>query len=121
MTPRFMLPVHRKLANFREVCFRLLSQDFENGSLSGKRLAINEVQNLSLRLAGNSAMRRLNKAFEVQRMPVVTASHPVLIIHALLHDDPLAVASDNEAMEIELKTIANGVVIDPGGKSAGSD
>ena len=54
-------------------------------------------------------------------MPVVTASHPLLIIHALLDDNPLAIASHDEAVQIELKTIANRVVIDPGGKSAGSD
>ena len=116
-----MLPVHRELADFLEVLFRLLPQDFENRSLSRNRLAIDEVHDLALRLTGDTAMRRLDKALESRGMPVVTAGHSCLVVHALLDDDPLPIARHNEAVQIELKTVADGIVIDPGGKPAGAD
>src|SRR5687768_16022037 len=121
MAAHFVLPVHRQLADFLEVLFWLLPQDVQDRSLSGHCLAIDEVHDLPLRLTGNAAVRRLNKAFESRGMPVVTAGHSRLAVHALLNDDPLTVARHNEAVQIELKTVAHSVIIDAGRKPAGAD
>src|SRR4051812_22919974 len=116
MAAHFMMAVHCELANLLEVLIRLLPQDFENGCLSGSRLAIDEVHDLALGQTGDAAMRRLHKALESRGMPVVTARHAGLIVHALLDHDPLTVPRHNEAVEVELKAIADSIVIDAGRK-----
>src|SRR4051812_19446170 len=113
-----MVPVHREFADFDEVLFGLLPQDVENRTLSGGRLAIDEVHDVTLGLSRNSAVRSLDKALERGRMPMISAGHACLVVHALLNDDPVPVLRDDEAVQIELKTVADGVVIDSGRKPA---
>src|ERR1700761_7029097 len=53
-------------------------------------------------------------------MPVVTPSHASCIVQALLYDGPIAGARQYERMQVKLKAIADGVVIDLGGQTTGS-
>jgi hypothetical protein len=53
-------------------------------------------------------------------VPVISASHGAGIIHALLHDRPLAAAAHDECVQIKLTTVGNGVVIDARGEAAGA-
>src|SRR3954470_6598261 len=103
MPSDFMLPVHCELADLLQVLVRLLPQNIQNRFLSRCRLAIDEVHDLALRLAGDPTMRCLNKTLKSRGMPVVPAGHSGPAIHALLDDDPLPVARDNEAVEVELE------------------
>ena len=43
------------------------------------------------------------------------------IIHALLHDRPVAFATEDESMKIELEAIGNSIVVDARGETAGAD
>ena len=63
-------------------------------------------------LADNSGVRLFNKILHRRRMPVIAARHPALIIQALLHNRPFTVRGDNETMQINLKAIADRIVVD---------
>src|SRR6478672_5956772 len=102
-----------------QVLVRFLPQDIENGTLSRRRLPIDKVHNLALGIAGDPRMWRLNKALECGRMPMIAPGHSRLAVHPLLDDHPLAFGGDYEAVQIELETVANSIVIDSGGKPAG--
>src|SRR6186713_718841 len=53
-------------------------------------------------------------------MPVVTASETAGLVHALLHDRPVAVLCENERVQVDLKAVAHRVVVDASGEAAGS-
>ena len=48
---------------------------------------------------------------------MVTASHTIAIVKTLLDNRPLTIACDDEAVQINLKPVGKGVVIDPGSKA----
>ena len=52
-------------------------------------------------------------------MPVVPAGLALVAIHALLHDRPLAIVGDEEAVQIEIEAILHGGAVDLGHKAAG--
>jgi hypothetical protein len=47
-------------------------------------------------------------------MPVIAARESGAIVQTLLHDRPVARGRNNEAMQVDLKSIADGIVIDFG-------
>ena len=49
---------------------------------------------------------------------MVSARHSFVGIKTLLHDHPLPIGSQNEAVKINLKTIADGIIVNAGGKTA---
>jgi len=54
------------------------------------------------------------------RMPVVAPSHVVGRVHPLLHDGPFPGFVNHEGVQVKLKTVSNGVVIDASGEPAGA-
>jgi hypothetical protein len=48
---------------------------------------------------------------------MVTASHTIAIVETLLDNRPLTIGCDHEAVQIDLKTVGKGVVIDPRSKA----
>jgi hypothetical protein len=53
-------------------------------------------------------------------VPVVAAGEMTGRIHPLLNNRPFAGCADDEGMQIELKSVADSVVINAGGKAAGT-
>src|SRR5207237_531656 len=54
-------------------------------------------------------------------MPMIATRHSAAIVQALLHDGPLAVRRDDEAVQINLKAVNDRVVVDARGQTAGAD
>ena len=50
-------------------------------------------------------MRIIDEALQSFRKPVIAPRLLACAIHALLNDSPVAVVSDNEAVEVEIETI----------------
>jgi hypothetical protein len=55
------------------------------------------------------------------RMPVIPPRKTARVIHALLHDRPLALSSDYKIVQINLEAVGDGIVIDSCRKPAGAD
>ena len=53
-------------------------------------------------------------------MPVVAARLPLVAVHALLHDGPLAVVGDEEAVQVEIEAVLHGGAVDLGDQPAGA-
>src|SRR4029078_13135475 len=81
-------------------------------------LLVNQVHDRALILADNRAVRRVDKVANADRMPVIAASHAVVIFQALLTDRPFAIRRDNETVEIDLKSVRDRIIVDPSGESA---
>ena len=52
-------------------------------------------------------------------MPVIAARLPLVAVHALLHDGPMAVIGDEEAVQVEVEAILHGGAVDLGDQAAG--
>jgi hypothetical protein len=51
-------------------------------------------------------------------MPVVSARLFLFTVHALLHDGPLAIVRDEEAVQVEIETVLHGGAVDLGDQAA---
>ena len=50
---------------------------------------------------------------------MVAARLPALAVHALLHDDPVAVVGDDEAVQVEVEAVLHRGAVDLGDEPAG--
>ena len=53
-------------------------------------------------------------------MPVVAARLPLVAVHALLHDGPMAVVGDEEAVQVEVEAVLHGGAVHLGHQPAGA-
>ena len=111
---------HGEFANFGKGRSDGLFDDVQQSLLGLRGARIDQVQDDSLRLAENCRVRIRREVADLCRVPVVTASQMARRIHALLNDGPFAGRADNEGMQVELESVADGVVIDAGGETAGA-
>ena len=56
-----------------------------------------------------------------RRVPVIAAGQAARLVHALLHDRPLAVGGHHERVQVDLEAVGDGVVVDARGQAAGAD
>ena len=80
---------------------------------------IGQVDDLALRCALDRRMRLVDEAFQPFRQPVVAARLAAVAVHALLHDDPVAVIGDDEAVQIEIEAVLHGGAVHLGDEPAG--
>src|SRR4029077_9961900 len=66
---------------------------------------VGEIDNLALSFSVDRGMRIIDEALQSFRKPVIAPRLLACAIHALLNDGPVAVVSDNEAVEVEIETI----------------
>lgn len=111
---------HRQFARFAERGLHRLLCDGEQRLLRPGGAAIDQVQNLALRLTENRRVGVGDKIPDACGVPVVAAGGAILRVHPLLHNGPLAVSGDDEGMQVKLKTVGHGIVVHAGGKAAGS-
>jgi hypothetical protein len=63
-------------------------------------------------------MRRIDEAFQPLGYPVIAARLPLVAIHPLLHDHPMAVIRNDEAVKIEVETVLDGRAVHLGDQPA---
>jgi hypothetical protein len=68
--------------------------------VGGRGAAIGQVDDAALARAVDGRVRFVDKAGEIDGMPVVPACLPLVPIHALLHDGPLAIIGHKEAVQV---------------------
>ena len=61
------------------------------------------------------------KSLHRRRMPVIAPGQPGGLVEALLDDRPLALGGDHERVQVDLESVGDGVVVDPGREAAGPD
>ena len=66
-------------------------------------------------------MRRGREIADRRRVPVITPRQPAGFVHPLLHDRPVAVARQDERVQIDLKAVGDRIVVDARGEPAGAD
>ena len=70
--------------------------------------------------ADDRSVRRKGEVANRGGVPVIAARQSGGIIHALLHDRPIALAAENESMQVKLKAVSDSVVVDARGETAGA-
>src|ERR1022692_4659640 len=66
---------------------------------------VGKIDYFSLSGSLDCRMRIIDEARQSFRKPVIAPRLLACAIHALLHDSPVAVVSDNEAVQVETETI----------------
>jgi hypothetical protein len=82
------------------------------------RPLVRQVDDLALRRSVDRRVGLIDEARQVFRMPVVAARLPLVAVHALLHDGPLAVVGDEEAVQVEVETVLHRGAVDLGDQTA---
>src|SRR5205085_4049848 len=101
-----------------DIFVRLLSRGFEYCGLCSFRLWIHHVQDRALVLADNGSVRLAREVAYRRRMPVITASHGAISVHALLNHDPFTVGGNHETVKVKLESVLDRVVVHPRGQAA---
>ena len=65
-------------------------------------------------LADDRRVRLAGKIAHRGGMPVIAAGQPARFVHALLHHRPFARRGDDERVQVDLKSVGDGVVVDAG-------
>jgi hypothetical protein len=123
--------MHRQphLHHFGQRTLRAVARDGEQRILGRLRPFVDEVlddRSLPAEAFGEGGLtnnRRVRLARKVSNgcgMPVIAARQSRLLVHPLLDDRPLAVPGQEEAVQINLESVGDGVVIHLGGEPAGS-
>ena len=100
---------------------RLLLNDIQQRKLGGLRSPVDEIHDFTLGWAGNAGVRVGRKIPDGRRVPMISAGEAARVVHALLHHRPLALGSNNERVEVDLKAVRNRVIVDSRRKPAGAD
>src|SRR5690242_1330289 len=82
---------------------------------------VSEIDDLALARTIDGTVRLVDEVLQGLRMPVIAARLPFVAVHALLHHGPFAVVSDEEAVQVKIKTVLDGGAVDLGYQPAGSD
>jgi hypothetical protein len=83
------------------------------------RAVVGQVYDLALPWTFNRGMRLVDETFQSHGVPVVAAGLLELTIHALLHNDPVAVVGDDEAVQIQLEPVLHSGTVDLRHQAAG--
>src|SRR5512146_3237391 len=116
-----MMRRHDQSVDVSQYLVGILLGGFQDRMLCGCGVAIDEIHDLAEIFADNASVGLGNEIAHVGRVPMIATRHSSDIVHSLLHDGPLAVASEYEGMDIKLKAVGDGVVVDAGGEAAGPD
>nr|WP_240320663.1 hypothetical protein [Sphingomonas crusticola] len=95
------------------------TEQVELSTARGLGAAIGEVDDHALPAPVNGGMWRIDEAGHLFRQPMIAARLPPIAVHPLLHDDPLAVVADDEAVQVEIEIVLHGGAIDFGNQAAG--
>jgi len=106
-----MMAGHYQSAGFVQRIRNRFLGDREQGALRFRRAGIDEVEDLSLRLAKDRSVRIGHEITNRCRMPMVPPRGMILRIHPLLHNRPFSRFRDDKGVQVKLEAIAHGVVV----------
>src|SRR5262245_45774893 len=72
-------------------------------------------------LADDARMRLRRKVADFCGVPMITARHAAGLIHALLHDSPIAFRRQHKRVKVDLKSVRNRIVVNACGEPARAD
>jgi hypothetical protein len=75
---------------------------------------IGKIDDLALRMSIDGGVRLVDEAFQPFRQPMVAAGLFARAVHSLLHNDPFGVVGDDEAVQIQIKTVLHRGAVDLG-------
>ncbi len=87
-------------------------QKLKLGSTGRVGAAVREVDDFALMDSVDRIVRLLNEALQTFGQPMIAARRAARVVHALLDDGPMPLIGDDEAVQIEIKTILNGGAVD---------
>ena len=102
---------HREMAEFGQSLLGFLARDGQERFLRGLGAAIHQVENYAFILTDDGRVRFTDEIANCGRVPVITAREFRACVHALLNNGPVSRISHDEGVQIELKSVSDGVVI----------
>ena len=84
-----------------------------------RRARVGEVDDHALSRPVDGGVRRVDETGQALRQPVIAPRLLGVAVHALLHDDPMAVVGDDEAVQVEIEPVLHRRAIDFGDQPAG--
>ena len=88
---------------------RLETREFRRRRATVRRFSRHEVEHrLLLRVAGDSRVRLVHEIAHAGAEPVVATRVAVVLAHALLHDGPLAITREEEAVMVDVEAVLYG-------------
>src|SRR5262249_23325637 len=114
---RRQLQVPRDLQNV----LRTVMHHIQHCGLSGSGLGIDKIQNRALAFTNDSRVRLRYEIPNAGGMPVISSRQTRLIVKPLLNDSPFSRGSNNKAVEINLKSVLNRIVVNSGRQTASAN
>ena len=94
-------------------------QKLKLGSPGDVCAAVGEVDDFALMDAFNRSVRFVDETLQTFGQPMIAARRAARVVHALLDDGPMAIVGDDEAVQVEVKTILDGGAVDLRDQPAG--
>src|SRR4051794_5489106 len=101
-----------EFARLQQGDLRMFTHNIEQSELRRFRLMVDQVQNGSLTFAGDSRVWLGDEISNACGVPVISPRQAGIVIQALLHNGPFALARDDERMKVNLKAIGDRIVVD---------
>ena len=76
------------------------------------RPTIREVDDFALMESVDCRVRLVDETLQSFAQPMIAASRPACVVHALLDHRPAAVIGDDEAVQVEVKAVLDGGAVD---------
>ena len=119
--PHVMLRRHGEAPHLANRTRRIGARNRQQGILRGARAAIHQVHHDACVLPDDGGVGVGGEVPDRCRVPVIAAGEPAVFVQSLLHDCPVAVRGQDERVEVDLKAVGDGVVVDAGGQPADPD
>ncbi len=113
-----MMRWHREFSDLTQRIFHRLADYCYQRGLRLRGPAVDKIKNLSLRLSHDGGVRLGGEVANTRRMPVIAPRQTALLVHALLHHRPFARLRDHKRVQVELKSIADRIIVHTRGKPA---
>jgi hypothetical protein len=113
-----MMRRHRKFPDLAQRIFDRLPDHRRQRRLRLRSSAVDKIENLALRLSHNRGVRLGCEVANTRRMPMIPTRQTALRVHALLRHRTFARLRDHKRVQVELKPIADRIIIHTRGKPA---
>ena len=111
---------HLETFDLADCRVRIASGDREQRVLRRARPAIHEIGDGADVWTDDGSMRLCGELADLRRVPVIAPRGPRRFVHALLDDRPFALGGEHERVQVDLKAVRDGVVVDACGEPARS-
>ncbi len=112
---------HLEPAHIGQRAFGILARDRQQRVLRWSRLSIDEVHDRADVLPDDCGVGIGGEVADGCGVPVIAARGAGGLVHALLDDRPLAIRCQHERVQVDLKAVGDGVVVDARREPAGTN